>query len=137
MAKMTRHGARRLRRRLTTGVHSDRVYLNRVLEYGLTVDEAGEPLGPFMRAKRTPGRRVLVYAQALHVFGGNRLVTVYRLPQELRTQADQLCGVKRRRLEAAAARHRAAKHAERAAKALVRNRRRWLADYERALDERM
>lgn len=141
MAKLTKHGARRLRRRLKTGVHGDREYLQRVLTYGLGVgDEPLDgPLEAWLRGKQATqpnGHRCLVYAQALHVFADDRLVTVYRLPGELVEQADRLCAVRRRRLEREAIERREARRASRRAAHRERLRSTWLRMYTEAVDER-
>jgi hypothetical protein len=106
MAKMTRHGARRLRRRVTASVPR-REYLARVLKYGLVekdlVDDDARELRRFVNLKHNMhGHRCVVYAQSLHAFTKHdALVTVYPLPHELIAIADKLCHAKRERIDTA------------------------------------
>ena len=103
MAKLTSHGAKRLRRRVKTGMCSDKQYLEKVIKYGLLEKEAAGDLKHFMRAKAMNNGFSYVYRiynQAMHVFANNNtLVTVYRLPKELISCADMQAAQKHRSVD--------------------------------------
>ncbi len=99
-AKITKHGARRLRRRIHI-YKTVKQHLHSVCKYGLTEKELVDYpyLAGYVTSKQVNHTgKYLIFAQALYVFDSknNALITVYKLPQELISLADRLCAAKRR-----------------------------------------
>ena len=148
MPDLTRHGSRRLRRRLSTSMQSDKEYLQRVIEYGLLPSEAQGALAEFMRGKAIQNGTehiCRIYAQAMHIFTKEeRLVTVYRLPKELIPEADKQGAEKHRRVKAEKKEHKLMREKakrekyleRRRVKRLERRRAKWMLEYEEAIDLR-
>ena len=104
-AKITKHGARRLRRRIHT-YKTVKQHLHSVCKYGLTEKELVDYpyLAGYVTSKQVSHTgKYLIFAQALYAFDANTgmLITVYKLPQELIALADKLCAAKRRAIDEA------------------------------------
>lgn len=140
MADLTKHGARRLRRRISTSMPSDKEYLQRVLKYGLREEDVEGDLAGFLSAKKVqngPRHECVIYAQAMHIFTKDqRLVTVYRLPANLIPEADRTGAEKHRRVKAESSERRKQKEQSHRAKYLAKKRKAWLEDYETEINLR-
>ena len=137
MPNLTKHGSRRLRRRLSTSMQSDKEYLQRVIKYGLLPSEVRGELADFMRGKAIQNGTshvCRIYAQAMHIFTKEEsLVTVYRLPKNLIPEADKQGAEKHRRVKEEKKAHKLMR--ERAKR--ERRRAKWMKEYEKEIDLRI
>ena len=94
---LTKHGKRRLNRRLHTSLR-EKEYIKRVLQRGINFFELPLTLRKQFHISITG--KCIVYAQAVHFFTNkNKLITTYHVPAELIPEVDRLCAENGRRLD--------------------------------------
>lgn len=119
MKKITKHGSRRLNRRVHVYTN-DKLHVQKVQEYGISevdlmkyqevyddieICMSIKYLMQYLKSKRSKNMTYMIYAQSIYVFTHKHymLITVFKIPTWLIPHADKLVGIKRREIEEAKA----------------------------------